>query len=251
LPFVRVQNPPGVSAVTPLKQSTAGGSGSFLVLADDGERYWCKVLNNPQSPRVPANEQIVARLGTLIGAPVCRPELVRIGGALVGWEYRPGRTLEESWAHGSHAVDLALETHSLDERSSDDNTRRHAGVYALFDWVGGSDPQWLTRGTDREYFSHDHGHYFPSGPDWTPASLAAVGTAPIQLGVDPSGLSAAELERLADAITAVTTEDVEAVMANVPASWPVDDTDLEALVSFITDRREPVAARLRAQAAAV
>jgi hypothetical protein len=34
--------PEGVNAVTP-QQSQTGGSGSFLVLADDGRRYWCKV----------------------------------------------------------------------------------------------------------------------------------------------------------------------------------------------------------------
>lgn len=69
-----------MTAVAALRQCNAGGSGSFLLLAEDGHRYWCKAINNFQSQRVPVNEQIVARLGHLIGAPVCDPQLVRIPG---------------------------------------------------------------------------------------------------------------------------------------------------------------------------
>ena len=66
--------PQTVRAEAPLKQSTDGGSGSFLVQADDGREYWCKALNNTQeAPMVPVNEQIVARLGRLIGVAVCEP----------------------------------------------------------------------------------------------------------------------------------------------------------------------------------
>jgi hypothetical protein len=68
----------GVAAVMPLRPSTAGGSGSFLVLADDGRRYWCKSLNNFQGPRIPITEQIVGRLAALIGAPVCELQLVNL-----------------------------------------------------------------------------------------------------------------------------------------------------------------------------
>jgi hypothetical protein len=41
-PWSGGSHPEGVNAVTP-QQSQTGGSGSFLVLADDGRRYWCKV----------------------------------------------------------------------------------------------------------------------------------------------------------------------------------------------------------------
>jgi hypothetical protein len=245
LPKVIRHEPAGVTAVTPLVKSTAGGSGSFLALADDGSRYWCKTLNNCQHERVPTNEQVVARLGLLIGAPVCWPELVRIPAALVGWEFRPGRVLEEGWAHGSLAVQPAVEAHDLMNRALDDNARRHAGVYALFDWLGGSDPQWLTVGTDLEYHSHDHGHYFPGGPAWTTGSLQQEAATPFVLGQPTTGLDASELERLAVAVEAVSEEEVLSVMAKVPADWPVTDEELEALADFVLDRRSSVAGRLR------
>jgi hypothetical protein len=86
-------------------QSQGGGSGSFLIRANDGERYWCKTLNNLQNePRVPANEQLVARLGLLIGAPCARPSWStslppssagRFAEVPVGYSRKGGRTGRE------------------------------------------------------------------------------------------------------------------------------------------------------------
>lgn len=236
-------------AVAPLQRSKGGSSGSFLVLASDEKRYWCKTLNNLQeSPRVPVNEQIVARLGALIGAPVCPVELVRIPRDLVGWEIREGtgRHLEEGWAHGSLAVEPAVETRTLTNRSSDDNGRRHAGIYALYDWLGGSDPQWLMVGSDAAYYSHDHGHYFPGGPQWTIESLNGHSGAVFHLGVSGDGLDASEVRRLAERLEATTEQEIAACLSNIPADWPVRDDELEALAEFIHGRRQPVAQRLRA-----
>ena len=111
---VPVQRKPefdGVSAVIPLRPSSSGGAGSFLVLADDGQRYWCKSLNNFQGERVPVTEQIFARLATVIGAPACAPQFVDLT-PIVGWEFRPGtgRVIEAGWAHGSRAVEPVIET---------------------------------------------------------------------------------------------------------------------------------------------
>lgn len=246
MPIVRGKGA-GVSATMPLKQSSRGGSGSFLVMADDGLEYWCKALNNPQSPRVPVNEQIVARLGQHIGASVTEPMLVRLDG-IVGWEYRPGHTVEPGWAHGCRALKAPIETNSItDHRTEDNNRVRQAGFYALMDWMHGADQQWL-KDTQAEnaYYSHDHGHFFPSGPNWDAAALAAAGTTACSFSQPADELDATEFERLAAAIATTALEDIEAVMSKIPAAWPVSDQELSALAAFIDARRGPVAARLRA-----
>ena len=159
---VRTDAPNGPTARIALKQSNAGGSGSFLVEADDGHRYWCKSVDNLQGPRVPVTEQIVGRFGSLLGIATCRVELICIPSGLAGWEFRPGAFLSEGWMHGSAAEEPVVETHSLDRRAHDDNAVRHAGYFALYDWLFGSDPQWLVKQpSDWMYFSHDHGHYLP------------------------------------------------------------------------------------------
>jgi hypothetical protein len=252
LAIVRPDQPHGVVAQAPLNQSTQGGSGSFLVLANDGNRYWCKVLNNGQGDRVPVTEQIVGRLGTLIGAPVCAVELVQIPAALAGWEFRPGMALIEGWAHGSLAADPVIETHSLDHRAMDDNARRHAGICALHDWLGGADPQWLMRGAENEYLSHDHGWYLPpDGPSWTVDTLRAAVDASFQIQTPPAGLDGGELTRLADRLDEITRQDLETELSNIPPDWPVTDEELNAVAKFADSRRGNVAVRLRALAQAV
>ncbi len=248
----RPTSPEGAVAKAPLRASERGGSGSFLVLADDGARYWCKTLNNAQDdPRIPLNEQIVGRLGVTLSTPVCEPKLVYMPKDLVGWEFRPGHGIEEGWAHGSLAVEPAVETHDLGSRAKDDNTRRHVSIYALYDWVGGSDPQWLMVGADEEFYSHDHGMYFPGGPSWTIDSLEQAKTTAYPIGAAATGLDEAEVDLVADRLEAITEQEVVAAMSNLPAEWPTSNDELEALVDFLLDRRGPVAARLRALSGSV
>jgi hypothetical protein len=206
-----------VRAVAALRRSSSGGSGSFLVRADDGERYWCKVLNNPQgSELVPINDQVVARLGQRIGVAVPEPRLVEIPQDLAGWEFRPGFALEAGFAHGGRAIEPVVETHQLSHRTSADNAARHAGFFALHDWLGGSDPQWLIATNDGDrYYSHDHGHYF-WGPGWTPESLRANIDNPAPLEQPTDGLDATELVRLADELERLDREEIAAALANLP-----------------------------------
>lgn len=234
----------GVSAILPIKSCIGGFSGSFLVAADDGLRYWCKALNNRQSPRVPVTEQIVARLGRLIGAPVCEPQLVRLDG-VAGFEFVSGRTVEPGWAHGSLALDPALEIRGLENRSDDENRIRHAGIFALHDWLAGSDPQWLyATAEDNAYYSHDHGFYL-TGPDWTDLTLEQNADTEFPLPMDQNGLDADELGRLADRLEALSKASIEAEISCLPANWPVGEGELQAVADFADRRKIPVAGRLR------
>lgn len=230
----------------PLRQSTYGGAGSFMVLGEDQRRYWCKPLNNFQGERIPVTEQIVGRLGRLIEAPVCDCALVQLDD-IAGWEIRPGtgRLVEPGFAHGSVAIEPVLETRELKHRSEDDNRRRHCGLYALSDWLYGGDLQWL-RATDEDnaYYSHDHG-YFLTGPDWTIDSLAELRDEPVPVTLGTEQLDPDELERLAGSLEALPTEAIEAAVSAIPASWPVTNAELEAVVEFADVRKSAVAGRLR------
>lgn len=242
------QAPHGPIAVAPLQQSSGGGSGSFLVRADDGARYWCKAVNNPQGPKVPVTEQVVGRFSELIGAAACHTELVYIPTALSGWEYRPGHHLEEGWVHGSLAEQPVTESRQLKHRLEDDNRARHASFFAVYDWLWGADSQWLvSQSAQWMYFSHDHGWYLPpEGPEWTIAALQAAINAPHEFGEDRTDLDPDELERLAQSLEALTSDDLADTISLLPREWAVTDDELEAVVEFAATRCRPVAARLRA-----
>jgi hypothetical protein len=121
----------------------ATASSPFMGLADDGQRWWIK---SPQQQLAKAlvTELVVGKLGELIGSPVCRVKTIRIGPELLPHELRPGLPLSEGV--GTATLDLrgtVTQTSTLDRREEDDNSVRHAGIYALVDWCFGSDLQWL------------------------------------------------------------------------------------------------------------
>jgi hypothetical protein len=234
----------------------AGGtwSGPFRALASDGESYFVKSLATcpPGQEASLVIERVVAAVGGLIGAPVCRTTLIRIPGDLDGHEVRPGALLTAGLAHASRALEHADEMGrpNLYARSQDDNVRRHVGVYALYDWCCGSDQQWLyDLDADRTIYSHDHGLYLPPvGTGMLDAHALRTNVGLVYELPDPAaGLSAAAVDDVATALERLAPVDLAAVMRSVPASWPVDDDDLATLAWFLEQRASGVAARLRAR----
>lgn len=232
----------------PLAPSPAGGSGTFLAEASDRRRWWVKPQNNLQGERVIVTEYVVAKAGRLIGAPVCEVAIVEIPEEIAGWEFRPGAHLQPGLAHASLAVDDAQEARSLEYRDRDDNRRRHAGVYALYDWCWGGDDQWLYCETDdRKLYSHDHGWYLPeNGPDWNETTLLARVDEPHPPAHPTADLDPTELTTLAARLRAPLRQPLADLLVTVPTSWPVGDADLEALGFFLERRAPAVAARLEA-----
>lgn len=237
-----------VALVAPLQQSVQGGSGAFLALASDQNQYWVKPSNNGQSPRVPVTEQLVARAGRLIGAPVCIVRTIEITADTAGWPYRPGLKLEPGIAHASLAIHAATETRSFEtNRTLDQNAERHAYLMALYDWCWGGDDQWLMATTDEHrYYSHDHGWYLPpTGPGWTAESLLTHVAAAHEMAADVAGISAAGASKVAEALMSVTREQILEAVAMIPSDWPVSNDELEAVAFFLDQRRQGVAERIR------
>jgi hypothetical protein len=236
---------------TPLQPSTRGGSGTFLAECTDGGQWWIKPSNHLQGGKVLVTEFLVGRLGALIGAPVCEVALIGIGPEVVGWEFRPGHVLVAGVGNGSRGVPDAVELNSLEARERDDNRRRHAGVFALYDWCWGGDDQWLYCETsDRMLYSHDHGWYFPeTGAEWSEATLLGHVGDPHQAPHTIVNLDQTEVNRLADRLDEVTSEDLASILRAIPPSWPVSNAELGALGFFLEVRARGVADRLRVLAA--
>jgi hypothetical protein len=238
--------PHAIADYRPPRPPANSGSRAFLLHTDLG-MCWCKPLNNPQGPMVPLNEQLCAAWGKLIGAPVCEGWMVEIPGELAGEEIAPGYLLEAGIAHGSAEVADAAEIRgSLNHLGDDSNAVRYAGLFALYDWLWGGDAQWLYSTREQNaYYAHDQGHFFPDGPNWTVDSLNASRELPHTLAQPTAGLDPVELQRLADALGALTAEELRDVLPNFPASWPMDPIKLDTVIDFALHRATGVAQRLR------
>lgn len=233
--------------VAPLQQSSSGGSGAFQVRGSDNNRYWVKVLNNPQGQRVPITEQIVGRVGSLIGAPCCQVLTLGIPSEFAGWEFRPGIQLQPGIGSASRSIENVVEKRILENRHEDSNTTRHAYIHALYDWCWGSDAQWLVEiGDENKYHSHDHGWYLPpSGPEWTEADLLACLNTPNQFNGDWVGIPREEALQVASRLESITREQLATALSGIPKSWPVADIELEAVGHFLENRAPQVAERIR------
>lgn len=198
---------------------------------------------------MPTTEQIVGRVGQLIGAPTCGVRTVGIPSELSGWQFRAGRVLEVGIAHGSLAVPDAIETRRLERRAEDKNGARHALLLALYDLCWGGDAQWLMS-TSQEYafFSHDHGWCLPpEGPEWNTAQLAASVDTPHELA-DPhagAGLDKEAISTVSNRLVALKQEELVETLSKIPTSWPVSDDELEAVGHFLLHRAPQVAKRMR------
>ncbi len=244
-----------ITATAPLRKAQPpAGTKPVLVLADDGQRYWLKAINNPQRPNIPAVEQIVGRCGALIGAPVASVALVTIPEELAGYPLYPGVALEAGIAHGSLDVVSAQSIWSLDHVERDDNRSRYSGLIALYDWCWGGDPQWLyqtgtkpnqTETFDYEYYSHDHGEYLLSREEWSLDTILPKVDEPHLLPRYPAPSMLLDSSGLAERITAVTHGQLVEVLSAIPSSWPVSDAQLELIGFFLERRRDAVAARVQ------
>lgn len=229
----------------------AGGSLAFLALGSDGERYYAKVLNNPQGPRVPLTEQIVGRAGLLLGAPVCPVRTMEIGAQFVGQQFATGgQTLQAGIAHASAEIPGALEVRgALQYQTDDDNPRRQAFIVVLHDWCWGDDVQWMREaGQENRFHSHDHGHFLPPGGNqWTSQTLMLNTLAPHAFAGVCNGLSAGALAEAAVRLEALTQGDIVEALAGIPAGWVATDEELGHVAYYLFERAGPVAARVRAR----
>lgn len=237
----------------PIKPSPRGGSGTFLAADATGQRWWVKPLNNNQHPRVTVTEAIIAATGSLIDAPVCESSVVLLPPEIAGWEFRPGSSIQEGYAHASRHVTDAIEDRSLRDRERDDNAKRHVGVFTLYDWCWGGDDQWLyAELEDKKLYSHDHGWYLPeTGATWDVGALTARASEAHPAPWPTTGLDAAEIANCAQRLRALTHEALVAALRGIPESWPVSDAELAGVGWFLEHRAPDVAARLEAMGVAM
>ncbi len=235
-----------------LGASPRGGSRAFFARGNDGKRWWIKTLNNRQHSRVVVTEHIVAMVGQLIGAPTCTVSIINIPEAFKA-KVVGDLGIEPGFAHASLAVRDAEEIRGQDCLyfiSKDDNRRRFTGLYALYDWCWGDDPQFLVcRSEDCTMYSHDHGWYLGPGGRWDERVLMrnikmshqwnSWVSRHLAEAIDP-----AEARRLVGCLRGIDGPRLTEVITVIPKSWAVTDQELGTLGYFLAERARDVATRL-------
>ena len=234
----------------PSFEKSDGKSGAFAAKDTNGTRWWVKPMNNLQDPRILVAEHVVAGIGHIIGAPVCEASIVEVPDSLNGVKLPSGITLQPGYAHATRDIAGAGFSRRLLHRLRDDNRRRHAAVFALYDLCWGQDHQWLTDENDQyKIYSHDHGMYFCNQilmryRMWTEATLVRNVHDRRWLNLNERGIDKNELVRLSAELRNLQLNDLLDILCAIPVQWHATDDELECLGWFIAARANDVADRL-------
>ena len=116
---------------------------------------------------------------------------------------------------------------------------RFAALCVLYSWCGcWSDHQFIYGNAEPHLaYSVDHGHFFPGGPNWTVATLAAGPPAVEDASFAPLNLTDAEKRPARRLLAAVSASQVAMAVAAVPEAWGVTPQDRIAIAECVNQRK--------------
>ena len=235
-----------------------GGAQSHLMRCEDGNYYVVKFENNPQGPRILANEMLAGSLALALGLPASQPEVIEISDWLV--EHSPEMYIQvgkdrvrcaSGLQFGSRFPCDPLRTPAYDflpDRllTSLQNADRFPGILLFDKWTCNTDSRQLvfyreTKGDGQRFVAAmiDHGFCFnAAGWDFPDAPLGGLYSR-LAVYADVVGLQSFEpfltrLEHLDDEL-------IGEAAARVPPQWYGTRTDqLSDLVDRLCERRKQV-----------
>jgi hypothetical protein len=215
---------------------------------DDNRLYAVKFVENQHGDgRGVFNEQVIAALGVLVGAPVAPVALVRVPQDLIDELNASAATNHLNFQpsagvhHGSRWQDNYSGRQAVDH--VDENRELFGALDVLHAWTGCSgDQQWIYHNDPpHTVLSTDHTTFFPDGFGWSKESVAAQHAGVTQDPVISAiGLTPSDRRTALDRLAAVDAAHVAAAVARPPASWGVSKEDRVALAEFLLARKDAV-----------
>lgn len=212
-----------------------------ILQCDDDKDY---VVKGQNAGRQIVNEQIVARLGLLLGAPIPETKIVEIPDELIQDEKNLSHIITGT-AHGSLYLRDTYFAKDLIATSEEVNRPRLALLAVLYGWVGGAyDQQYLfTNQPPRTIYSIDHGHFFPNSPNWTANDLAIAQDAEL----DPVLVSACyftdlEIKKALEVLANINEAAIVDAVAYPPTEWGITIDERTMMLQYLIKRQSQILA---------
>jgi hypothetical protein len=238
----RKVKPPALEALRHKKQWRTK-SKPFLLRCQDGNDYVVKTIN--LAARQIINDQLIARLGVLLKAPVGEPALVWISSDLIQADSHLGG-VTEGFAHGTLWIPNCMDQYELIATSEPENRLRLVLLATLYGWAVASDHQFLfTHNPPRLIYSVDHGHFFPNPPDWQIKDLQNCSQADLDSFFKDCNFTPCELKQAYDHLKAISTDDIVKAVSIIPEEWGFTMEEQVAVVIFLNTRQKQLLAILQ------
>ena len=244
---------PGSLSAADYVRPMRGGSQAHMLIANNGNAYITKTINNPQSPRVLANEWLASRIGREIGLSIPAPAIVQISAEFI--QANPQMVIRQAGqtipcaagpAFGSCVpVDPQQPIHDyLPEPAlaTVENVMDYAGCLLLDKWLCNCDGRQAIycrhpNGRMRVYFI-DHGFCFDA-EDWDFPDSPLRGVY-MRNCVYAHITSWQSFEPWLSRIECFPLPLLESIAAEMPAEWMPSTDALRRLILAIHDRRRSV-----------
>jgi len=212
---------------------------------EDGHDYFVKGVQLAQDmprKRVLINDQIVARLGLDMGAPVGVPALVEVLQALIDNESGMAH-MHAGVAHGCRAILQVTNRRTWENIQIRENRSRFALIAVLYGWLNVSDVQVLyDENPPHLVYTVDHGHFI-AGPGWDVAGFAGgIPSIMMEDICNQCVFTDAEKHAALSSLAYVTDERIADAIAIPPDTWLFPEDQRIALAKHLASRRDALSA---------
>ncbi|MGK7930389.1 MAG: hypothetical protein AB4041_02995 [Microcystaceae cyanobacterium] len=213
-----------------------------LLKCENNQDY---VVKTQLAGRQIINDQIVARLGQLLDAPVGIPKIILISQDLIDIEphlkdYPVGK------AHGTQWIPDCFDEWTLIATSEPKNRLRLVLLAILYGWTIANDHQFLFKqNPPRLIYSVDHGHFFPNKPNWTINALLNAPSACLDPYFNQCGFSDQELSYAYQQLENITPIQLIDVIAAIPTEWNITIEERGVMIEYLIKRQQTLLDYLR------
>lgn len=219
-------------------------SNPVLLKCEDGKQY---VVKGRQADRQRINDQIVARLGLIINAPVGNPKIINVSQDLIDIEPNL-KNFGIGTAHGTEFIPNCFDQWSLIATSEPENRIRLVTLALLYGWTHANDHQFIFRKLPpRIIYSVDHGHFFPNPPNWKIEHLEQDSPATLDTYFDCCNFVHAELEKIYDILKDVTDNMIIEVVASPREEWGITITERLGMINYLINRKKELENHLQSR----
>ncbi len=240
-----------ISAVSPIQQPLKmvdairriDTSTVPYMLADENENVYvvkCRLRNRPTCSYL-VTEQIVARIGVAMGAPVVQPALVYVGQDLISNNtniFTPSSTYP-GIAHATLYVKHCTDSDFGDRLPN--NRIGYALLTYLYELACCQTDHQVIINSAKQVLSVDHGECFYNGPDW---SIETLQNTPCQCIYESLSekieLTRRERDSAIAAVAGITNSQIAEAVAAPPTEWQVDDECRLTLAELLALRRDSI-----------
>jgi hypothetical protein len=192
-----------------------------LLRCNDAQVY---VVKGAQARHKVVSDQIVARLGVLMNAPVAIPRLVNVSTELIEIEPRLSH-FQAGLAHATLFIEGCVDSYDLRAIREVQNRSRFASLAVLYGWVQAYDHQFLYRKRSPQLVhSVDHSHFFPFDSDindWDETTLQKASSANLDPYFADCKLASQEIHQALSSLESVAEDDILSAVSIPPDEWGI------------------------------